>query len=174
MSEYFPDPVDRWELDWVDVGDARVCPDCRFRANKMGAKTLPEWNALGLPGAGATVCGPGCRCILLPKDILDVFPSLRGKKINLRDDEYLRVSDRIDYRALRELDELVLKYEKLSVNWNLPADYYQIYDFTERIKYLKKVIGHIEDGSIPDWLIVQIEKTNGPIKKDLLTMQARR
>lgn len=51
------------DLMWVTrvIG---VCPSCQARHGKI--KTLPEWKTLGLPGSGALLCGPECRCQLVP------------------------------------------------------------------------------------------------------------
>ena len=83
--------VDEWLLDWATVGDSNVCPQCKERGH-WDPQTLGQWEMSGLPGAGMTYCKFKCRCILLPKDLLDVFPTLRGKTINLRDDENLKIS----------------------------------------------------------------------------------
>ena len=53
------------DLEWVGIGDSRVCPDCIER-NYMKPKPYAEWAAIGLPGDGATVCGANCRCFLMP------------------------------------------------------------------------------------------------------------
>ena len=51
-----------WE--WVAVADNRVCDDCAER-NGMDPQSYAEWEAMGLPAAGATVCDANCRCRLL-------------------------------------------------------------------------------------------------------------
>jgi len=57
-------------LDWIGVGDKRICPDCAER-NNMSPRPFREWASIGLPGEGATICGSNCRCILLPVDSLE-------------------------------------------------------------------------------------------------------
>jgi hypothetical protein len=54
--------VNRWT--WVTVHDENRCDDCAERDGE--AKTWEEWEAVGLPGLGATVCGWRCRCTLEP------------------------------------------------------------------------------------------------------------
>ncbi|MDD5547149.1 MAG: phage minor head protein [Candidatus Omnitrophica bacterium] len=54
--------INRWT--WVTVKDADRCDDCAERDGQV--KTWEEWEALGLPGLGATVCGWRCRCTLEP------------------------------------------------------------------------------------------------------------
>lgn len=45
---------------WVLVSD-NPCPDCIERA-AMAARPRSEWVEMGLPGEGATICGPRCHC----------------------------------------------------------------------------------------------------------------
>lgn len=54
--------IDRWT--WVTVRDENRCDDCAERDGQV--KTWEEWEALGLPGLGATICGWRCRCTLEP------------------------------------------------------------------------------------------------------------
>lgn len=163
MDEFYDD-IEKWKLIWVDVGDSKVCPDCRIRA-KLEGKTLLEWHRLGLPGAGCTICRDRCRCLLLPEEIFNIYPSLRGQTIRLRDDEYLQISEKVDYRVLKHLDDLVYEYETITENWNLPDNYYSIYDMNERITFLKKVIQHIKNDSIPYDLWLEILKANPYLRK---------
>jgi hypothetical protein len=69
--------VKLWE--WVAISDKLLCPDC---ANRNGrAMTLDEWRAIGLPGAGRTICQRACRCMLSPKDSISIPKEgiIRGK-----------------------------------------------------------------------------------------------
>ncbi|MDD5391084.1 MAG: hypothetical protein PHD37_17235 [Gallionellaceae bacterium] len=52
---------------WISVEDADRCEDCRERDGRI--QSWAEWEAEGLPGTGATVCGWRCRCSLEPSDI---------------------------------------------------------------------------------------------------------
>ena len=49
---------------WITVSDDRRCDDCAERHGE--SRTWEEWEAIGLPGAGSTVCGDRCRCELVP------------------------------------------------------------------------------------------------------------
>jgi len=48
-----------WE--WLGIADSKICPDCSER-NAMSPKLWQEWEAMGLPGGGSTICGSNCRC----------------------------------------------------------------------------------------------------------------
>ena len=52
------------EFTWVTVSGHRICLDCEQRAGD----TLPfsEWESLGLPGSGWSLCGSYCYCVLDP------------------------------------------------------------------------------------------------------------
>jgi hypothetical protein len=57
---------------WVAIGDSSLCPDCADRNGKV--MTLDEWKAIGIPGAGATICQDNCRCGLAPDGSISVPP----------------------------------------------------------------------------------------------------
>ena len=52
------------EFTWVTVSGHRICSDCQERAGTV----LPfsDWEAIGLPGSGWSLCGSYCYCILDP------------------------------------------------------------------------------------------------------------
>ena len=52
------------EFTWVTVSGHRICSDCEERAGTV----LPfsDWEAIGLPGSGWSLCGSYCYCILDP------------------------------------------------------------------------------------------------------------
>lgn len=50
--------------DWVLDPAAQHCDDCLNRA-EYDARTLREWEIIGTPQAGVTVCGERCRCSLV-------------------------------------------------------------------------------------------------------------
>ena len=56
--------VDRFQ--WVSVGDGKVCPDCEEKHGETG--TMEFFELLGLPASGFSLCGPNCRCTLVPAD----------------------------------------------------------------------------------------------------------
>lgn len=49
---------------WITVQDGKECPDCRPRHNLT--MTRAEWAEIGRPRWGMTICGPHCRCRLIP------------------------------------------------------------------------------------------------------------
>jgi hypothetical protein len=50
-------------LEWVGEEDERTCPDCGPRIGQI--KTLSEWQSIGTPQSGWSVCGEHCRCDLV-------------------------------------------------------------------------------------------------------------
>jgi hypothetical protein len=60
---------------WVAVL-INTCPDCLERHGQI--KSYAEWEAEGLPKAGATVCAEHCHCVLLPSNIAVLEPIMRG------------------------------------------------------------------------------------------------
>jgi hypothetical protein len=49
---------------WITVMDDKVCPDCSPRHGVT--QTRVEWAQVGRPRWGTTICGPHCRCKLIP------------------------------------------------------------------------------------------------------------
>ena len=54
---------------WVTASGHRICGDCL--ALSGGEKTFKEWESSGLPGAGHTVCGGYCYCVVDPVGKMD-------------------------------------------------------------------------------------------------------
>ena len=54
---------------WVTASGHRICADCL--ALSGGEKTFKEWESSGLPGAGHTVCGGYCYCVVDPVGKMD-------------------------------------------------------------------------------------------------------
>jgi hypothetical protein len=52
-----------WQLDPTVI---EHCDDCSQNSG-MESKTLIEWQSIGIPGSGNTICGDYCRCILVPE-----------------------------------------------------------------------------------------------------------
>ena len=52
------------DFTWVTVAGHRICSDCEERAGE----TLPfsDWELIGLPGSGWSLCGSFCYCVLDP------------------------------------------------------------------------------------------------------------
>ena len=67
-------------MRWVSVGSPRICDDCSERIGEID--TWENWQALGLPASGFSVCKENCYCQLVPEDIeIDdriIIPNLRG------------------------------------------------------------------------------------------------
>jgi len=55
-----PDQLFRW------VSDGKDCPNCSDRTG-WSAMTWLEWDDVGTPGYGATICGGACQCDLVPE-----------------------------------------------------------------------------------------------------------
>ena len=54
-------------MQWVSVGSPRICVDCEPRIGQV--RTWDEWEAVGLPASGFSVCKEFCYCQLIPTDI---------------------------------------------------------------------------------------------------------
>jgi len=57
-----------WE--WLAIADNRLCPDCADR-NAMSPMRWSEWESIGLPGGGSTICGANCRCRMIIAEKID-------------------------------------------------------------------------------------------------------
>ena len=58
---------DRMMFRWVSVGTPKICPDCDARIGQV--KSWEEWESLGLPASGFSVCKEFCYCQLVPEEI---------------------------------------------------------------------------------------------------------
>jgi len=58
----------KWE--WLGIGDKSICDNCKDR-NAMGIKEWTDWEAMGLPGGGSTICGANCRCRMVIAESVD-------------------------------------------------------------------------------------------------------
>ena len=58
---------DSLKFRWVSVGSPNICPDCKSRIDLV--KTWEEWEGLGLPASGFSVCKENCYCQLMPANI---------------------------------------------------------------------------------------------------------
>ena len=52
---------------WVSVGTPKICPDCEMRIGEV--KSWEEWESLGFPASGFSVCKEFCYCQLVPEDV---------------------------------------------------------------------------------------------------------
>ena len=58
---------DRMMFRWVSVGTPKICVDCEERIGQV--KSWEEWESLGLPASGFSVCKEFCYCQLVPEEI---------------------------------------------------------------------------------------------------------
>ena len=58
---------DRMRFRWVSVGTPKICVDCTPRIGEV--RSWEEWEALGLPASGFSVCKEFCYCQLVPFDV---------------------------------------------------------------------------------------------------------
>ena len=54
-------------MRWVSVGTPKICPDCEIRIGEI--RSWEEWESLGLPASGFSVCNEFCYCQLVPEDV---------------------------------------------------------------------------------------------------------
>ena len=54
--------------DWVIEASPNNCDDCLSRSG-MSAKTMENWQAVGVPQAGMTLCGQYCNCELVESGV---------------------------------------------------------------------------------------------------------
>lgn len=66
------------EYVWVTVEDSRVCDDCSPR--HMQTEKWSEWEVLGMPRTGWSVCRSNCRCFLAATDAPAELPRTPVKR----------------------------------------------------------------------------------------------
>ena len=54
-------------MQWVSVGSPKICVDCEDRIGEV--RTWDEWESVGLPASGFSVCKEFCYCQLIPAEI---------------------------------------------------------------------------------------------------------
>ena len=54
-------------MQWVSVGSPKICVDCEERIGEV--RTWDEWEAIGLPASGFSVCKEFCYCQLVPESV---------------------------------------------------------------------------------------------------------
>ena len=52
---------------WVSVGTPKICPDCEMRIGEI--RSWAEWESLGFPASGFSVCKEFCYCQLVPESV---------------------------------------------------------------------------------------------------------
>ena len=55
------------DMQWVSVGTPKICVDCENRIGEV--RTWNEWELIGLPASGFSVCKEFCYCQLIPSEI---------------------------------------------------------------------------------------------------------
>ena len=58
---------DSVDMQWVSVGSPKICVDCEDRIGEV--HSWEEWESLGLPASGFSVCKEFCYCQLIPTEI---------------------------------------------------------------------------------------------------------
>ena len=58
---------DRMMFRWVSVGTPKICVDCEDRIGDI--RSWEEWESLGFPASGFSVCKEFCYCQLVPEEI---------------------------------------------------------------------------------------------------------
>ena len=58
---------DSVEMQWVSVGSPKICPDCELRIGAV--RSWDEWETIGLPASGFSVCKEFCYCQIIPSSI---------------------------------------------------------------------------------------------------------
>ena len=58
---------DRMKFRWISVGTPKICVDCTPRIGQV--KSWEEWESLGLPASGFSVCKEFCYCQLVPEEV---------------------------------------------------------------------------------------------------------
>ena len=59
------DRIERFK--WISVGSPKICPDCELRDGQLA--TWKEWEAIGFPASGFSVCKEFCYCVLVPESV---------------------------------------------------------------------------------------------------------
>lgn len=73
FSEFGVDRFFRWSAVLV-----KTCPDCLARHGTSAS--WEEWEAIGLPRTGATICRENCHCVLIPNEFVELKPIQRGRR----------------------------------------------------------------------------------------------
>lgn len=59
---------------WVVPNGHSACPDCQLRAGVV--LTIDQWESVGRPGSGMTICEDHCFCMLVPRETFIAAPGL--------------------------------------------------------------------------------------------------
>lgn len=64
QSEVYGDSVN---FRWVSVGSPKICVDCQERIGEVA--TLDQWEVIGLPATGFSICKEFCYCQLVDESV---------------------------------------------------------------------------------------------------------
>jgi hypothetical protein len=159
---------DKYLYDWIDVGDSKVCPTCRARGSSP-PQLFYAWGVT--PGDGSTECGGKCRCVFLPHAIFALDTSFEGGKTILLELTKRRaqfpISIAFEEKVFRQVDELVLEYETITRNWNLPEIFYELPSGDQKRDFLRKVVRYVKEKNVPDYIRDSILQKNSWMKGEL-------
>ena len=60
-------------MEWITAQGGNICPDCEGRAGQVAP--MEEWQAIGQPGSGWSVCRHHCQCRLKPVSVAVDLPN---------------------------------------------------------------------------------------------------
>jgi len=134
-EEYKDAGASRWM--WVTVS-GKPCPDCAERHGQV--ETWEDWEILGMPQSGFSICQDHCKCKLVPenyqgkgldKPIIRTLQSPKSRTYALLQDtdrqEYLRLAKEAP-ASERVLDKIATKHK----------DFYGDMSITERIDWVRE------------------------------------
>ena len=129
--------VERFQ--WVTVGDGKVCPDCDERHGETG--TMEYFELLGLPGSGFSVCGPNCRCKVIPANY-------KGENL----DKPLVKEKRIIKSSIKDVNPQIANSTNKGIN-----DTARFFNMTDKIDNI--VVTELQDGEFARGGLVNGKKT---------------
>jgi len=75
IDAYREEYPDNTVYQWITVS-VNPCPDCQARAGAV--MSYLEWEKIGTPGSGQTICGQFCLCRLMPEVLSnEMFPTVK-------------------------------------------------------------------------------------------------
>ena len=78
-EEYFKEYDEKSLFRWVTVTGHKICPDCQSLSG-VEALTFEQWESMGLPASGHTVCRGYCYCVLDPVGKMDKEVKVQPEK----------------------------------------------------------------------------------------------
>lgn len=140
-------------LEWVTVGDKSVCEDCQKRDGQQ--HTVEEWDELGLPREGATLCGDNCRCSLFPTSLKDIVVEVptewEGRSVkDITDEVFSDLIGRIKFDKKYGKSLLIDKFKSVAGIGSI--SYQQAAKLSAKFDYMMELIYRyqMEIGDLPD------------------------